>query len=195
MSVREFALVDHASRLVTHMADEMGLWPTSLLLLALPACAALVFYSRGLTMNDGPKLATWIGTLIAGAGLMLYRIWKVAGVVETEAVDAFLFHVVVSSAAIVLAGPLVCRLYLKWISGQTTERERMPGLPGLRAWLSPWNVMHCAAICFCIWNGFTITILLVVPMVFGPLLAYPLRQTARAAHRQWLANRIGHKIG
>jgi hypothetical protein len=77
-----------------------------------------------------------------------------------------------------LAVPFVIRLYRKWIGGQLTEVEKLPGVDGVRAWLGVGNVICASLIPICIWLVFGYSPIGIWALTFGALLAYPLLNMA-----------------
>jgi hypothetical protein len=47
-------------------------------------------------------------------------------------------------------------LYLKWILGEVSEAEKRDGMDGIRAWLSPGNVLLALIISFCSWQDMNV---------------------------------------
>jgi hypothetical protein len=74
--------------------------------------------------------------------------------------------------------PFVTSLYRKWIGGNLTEGEKLPGIEGVRAWLSVGNVISAIIISFCLCALFDFSFLGAVALMFGLVLVYPLLKTA-----------------
>jgi len=72
----------------------------------------------------------------------------------------------------------VTNLYRKWIRGYLTEAEKLPGIEGVRAWLSVGNVISAIIISFCLCALFDFSFLGAVALMFGLVLVYPLLKTA-----------------
>jgi len=72
----------------------------------------------------------------------------------------------------------VTNLYRKWIRGYLTEAEKLPGIEGVRAWLSVGNVISAIIISFCLCALFDFSFLGAVELMFGLVLVYPLLKTA-----------------
>lgn len=95
--------------------------------------------------------------------------------------DAHLFQnleIVCVVAAAGLVFPLlvafVLRLWGRWIGGQTTAEERLPGAAGLQAWFSASNVAVALLLIVCAWLGHDISPLLTTVVLGAILAAQPL---------------------
>jgi hypothetical protein len=76
----------------------------------------------------------------------------------------------------ILVISLTIKLYEKWINNRLSDSERLPGPPGIRAWLSGWNLLASLSILLCVW-GFTqvpIWGLFAGLLAVGALLLYPI---------------------
>jgi hypothetical protein len=80
-----------------------------------------------------------------------------------------------------LAVPFVVRLYRKWIGGQLSGVEKLPGRDGVRAWLTPGNLICAILIPICAWLVFKVSLPAMFALTFGLLLAYPVFNMASAA--------------
>jgi hypothetical protein len=80
-----------------------------------------------------------------------------------------------------LVFPFAVRLYHKWISGQLTDAEKLPGLDGVRAWLGVGNLVCATLIPVCVWLLFGTSLAIMFALTFGLLLAYPIFTLASAA--------------
>lgn len=72
-----------------------------------------------------------------------------------------------------LSAPFAVRLYRKWIGGHLTDAEKLPGMDGVRAWLSPGNFICAILIPICAWQAFQVSLPAMFALTFGLLLAYP----------------------
>lgn len=79
-----------------------------------------------------------------------------------------------------LAVPFAVRLYRKWIGGQLTDSEKLPGMDGVRAWLTPGNLICATLIPICAWQVFQVSLPAMFMLTFGLLLAYPAFNLASA---------------
>lgn len=80
-----------------------------------------------------------------------------------------------------VAFPFVVRLYRKWIGGHLTDAEKLPGMDGVRAWLSPGNLICAVLIPVCAWQAFKFPLPAMFALTFGLLLAYPVFNLASAS--------------
>lgn len=69
--------------------------------------------------------------------------------------------------------PFVTRLYVKWIGGKMTPAERAGGAVGVRAWLSPSNVIMAIVVAVMAWLVFDYPLVLMLLITFGLLLITP----------------------
>jgi hypothetical protein len=69
--------------------------------------------------------------------------------------------------------PFVVRLFRKWIGGHLTDAEKLPGMDGVRAWLSVGNLICAILIPICAWQVFQVSLPAMFALTFGLLLAYP----------------------
>ena len=76
--------------------------------------------------------------------------------------------------------PFVVRLYRKWIGGDLTDAEKLPGMDGVRAWLGVGNVICAVLLPICAWQVFQVSLPAMFALTFGLLLAYPLFNMASA---------------
>ncbi len=69
---------------------------------------------------------------------------------------------------------LAAKLYTRWIGGQFTAEEKLPGADGVRAWLRGGNLVVAAMIPLFAWLGYGWSFPVVLIVTLGTLLAYPL---------------------
>ncbi|HTJ00661.1 MAG TPA: hypothetical protein VL527_17395, partial [Dongiaceae bacterium] len=74
--------------------------------------------------------------------------------------------------------PFLVRLHRKWIGGQVTEAEKLPGSAGVRAWLGAGNIICAALLAICLNQLFGVSFLAATTLTFGLLLIYPLLMLA-----------------
>ena len=89
-----------------------------------------------------------------------------------------IFQTFCATLLLLTAVPFVTRLYRKWIGGHLTEAEKLPGIDGVRAWLSVGNIICAALIPICVWQVFSYSPFAIAALTFGLLLAYPLLNMA-----------------
>ena len=150
-----------------------------------------------------------LAALVSGAGMIIYRrqtglsLWQsfflsvlAAGVaalaVAYEASkpiyrrsDSFydnqVFLLVCAGLLPLLALPFLIQLYRKWIGGHLTDAEKLPGMDGVRAWLTPGNLICAVLIPICVWRIFDVSLPVLFALTFGLLLAYPVFNMATAS--------------
>jgi len=69
--------------------------------------------------------------------------------------------------------PLAIKLYDKWINARLTPEEKLAGIDGVRAWLTPGNLICCLGTAFCSWQGYKANYWGVLILLLGALIAYP----------------------
>lgn len=81
---------------------------------------------------------------------------------------------------VVFVVPFALRLYNKWTGTSLEPEEKAPGAAGVRAWLSPWNLVVAVAIALCaLAYGFSFWGVLALNIAL--LLAYPTVRTLTAS--------------
>jgi len=75
------------------------------------------------------------------------------------------------------AVPFITKLYRKWIGGYLADAEKLPGIEGVRAWLSVGNVIAATTISICLWALFDFSFFGALTLTFGLVLVYPLLKT------------------
>ena len=73
---------------------------------------------------------------------------------------------------------IVARLYQKWIAGKLSEGERLPGVPGFKAWFHWSNLAFTAVFVATTHFVFEIPIFPLLLVTLGAFAAYPLITTA-----------------
>ncbi|MEW6239022.1 MAG: hypothetical protein AB1656_26880 [Candidatus Omnitrophota bacterium] len=69
--------------------------------------------------------------------------------------------------------PLAIKLYDKWINARLTPDEKLPGIDGVRAWLTPGNLICCLGTAYCSWQGYQTNFWGVLVPLLCALIAYP----------------------
>lgn len=69
--------------------------------------------------------------------------------------------------------PLLIRMYRKWTGTLLTDRERLAGVEGVRAWLGGGNLVLAAMIALAGWVGLGYSFWAILALAVGLLLAYP----------------------
>ncbi len=96
--------------------------------------------------------------------------YRTTFIIARNATDGMVFY----TGILVLTGiPLAAKFYQAWIGGVATERERQPGVAGVRAWLSPIGLLLALGVSISAANGFDYSFLAVFILIIGALVAYP----------------------
>lgn len=147
-------------------------------LLILWAVVGLVLYNRRF-LGSGWGALWALGALAAGAALSIsffgesdpfFRQMPFTGrSSEIERVLAVVCH----GAVVIFAIPLAIRLFNKWTGRSLTDAEKVAGGEGVRAWLSPGNVVLAVLVSLCAWQGYQYSFWVVLGLTAGLVLAYP----------------------
>lgn len=86
----------------------------------------------------------------------------------------FYFGMSAAALAICLLCAFTLRLWGRWVDDRATAEERLPGLPGVRAWFSTANVLVGVSLVATLWYGFDFSPLLTTIAVTVALAAAPL---------------------
>jgi hypothetical protein len=152
------------------------------LLLILPLVAlflglvyGLVFsYHRYTGLSRGKALVVLLASMIAGGLRIYYRYETLRHFInnsnEVEMTDA----AVAAGLFVAFLTAFALRLWGRWIGVSATAEERLPGLPGIRAWFCASNVFVGGMIVLTAWLGYDISALLALVVVAALLAAYPL---------------------
>lgn len=145
-----------------------ALWMIGLLVQSVAWLAGGTFYARYIGLSRWPSAALWVLSFVmAMVGLeVLFQRGRLAG---QGVFHGFIFVTLFS----MLAVPFVIRLYRKLVGGQLTDAEKLPGLDGVRAWLSPGNFICAIFIPVCAWQAFQVSLPAMLALTFGLLLVYP----------------------
>jgi SHOCT-like protein len=149
-----------------YLAPLIGFFVMTMLVVWLIAGTAICRYT-GLTRGKSALL--WM--LAIGLSICLGLSERAASIRHYQNTGKFesftLFEQICALVLPLLAIPFAVRIYRKLIGGQLTEPEKLPGMDGVRAWLTPGNLI-CAIlipICASVPQMFILT--------FGSLLIYP----------------------
>ena len=118
----------------------------------------------GLSRANGWLLG--IAVVGAAVGTFIYRHLKMPEATPLQ---------VLAAGCLVLFGlPLVVKIYRAWIGAYATELEKVPGTAGIRAWLSPANIILALLVSFCAAYGFDYQFFVIFTLTLLILLAYPI---------------------
>lgn len=130
-------------------------------------------YTRYTGLSRWQSAMLWFlsfGVAIIGLAILIPRGMREDG----EIIKLIVFVIVLSTLSV----PFAIRLYRKWIGGHLTEAEKLPGIDGMRAWLSVGNIICAVLIPICVWQVFGYSPFAIAALTFGLLLAYPLLNLA-----------------
>ena len=141
-------------------------------------------YRRYTGLTRGKSALLWLLAIVLPVGVGIFFL----GVTHTNFPylsrsneDPVLWILISSILLWLLALPFGVKLYRKWIGGQLTEAEKLPGIDGVRAWLTPGNLICAILIPICAWQAFQISLPAMFALTFGLLLVYPVFNMASAA--------------
>jgi hypothetical protein len=134
------------------------------------AAVAWIFYRRYTGLSGG--LSALLGLLAAGLAVGL--VCFVGTMPNNSGMRPVLRGLIGAALLSFLAVPFVTQLSRKWIGGQMTEAEKLPGIAGVRAWLGFGNIICATLIPICVWQFFGFSPIGFWAFTFGALLAYPL---------------------
>lgn len=131
----------------------------------------MFYYMRYSAIERERALFLWAGTVLAtGVWLFLYlsrsNDW---GVRDVDSAQTMLAAVL----CVLIAVPFVVRLWSKWVQGNLTDAERLPGTEGWRTWLSSGNIIPALLIAVLAWKGFQLPLPLMLFTTLGALAVYP----------------------
>jgi hypothetical protein len=142
------------------------------LLAATIYCATYVFRRYTGLSREASYLAL-IGSAIACGVRIYYRAEEAKPLMHRSHDVEVGFTVAASGIFILFLVPFVLRLWGRWIGDSATDEERLPGLPGIRAWFSPANIFVGIMLVVSAWLGYAMSPLLCSAVVVALLVAYP----------------------
>jgi hypothetical protein len=125
----------------------------------------------GVTRAGGYLLA--IGTVIASIATGIYVEVQLDRTDKYLPRDEKMSRALIAGLFVLTTLPLAIKLYRSWIGGHVTVQEKTPGAVGVRAWLSPANLVLGLSVSICAAKGFDYPFLGVLSFVILALLAYP----------------------
>lgn len=155
------------------MSSNHPTWAIGALLpLVLIVLGLAFYYVRYSAIPRERALALWAATVLAtGLWVILYLIRSNGRTFLNEEEAVLTFSAMV--LCILVAVPFLVRLWSKWVQGNLTEAERSPGAAGWRAWFSGGNIIVALIISFLAWQGFQISLPLMLFATLGALAMYP----------------------
>ena len=126
----------------------------------------------------------WIGSLILAGALTAYRIEQMENVLRSAHGQQEVKYTIMLASGFLLIPAialLAAKLYHRWIGGQFTAEEKLPGADGVRAWLRGGNLIVAALIPLFAWLGYDWSFPVILLVTMGALLAYPLLNFSHSA--------------
>jgi len=115
---------------------------------------------------------------VIGIGVLIYNFHEIHSTMQGSFNEQQLFRIITQFLAkgmlVLFLLPFLLRLYRKWTEGVLTENEKLPGMDGIRAWLSPGNLICCFMISFCAWLGFNYSFWGAIMLTLGSCALYPI---------------------
>ena len=134
--------------------------------------ATLLLYLYYTGMRRGPAVGAWFLTFAIAVGVGVYRFERYERVFRGND-DDLVTSCFFLGMLIVIGTAFGIRLYRKWLDQQLTEEERAGGIRGLRAWLSPANLIVATLVSICAWQGLGWSVVLMLAFTIGLLLLWP----------------------
>ena len=165
-----------ADRVIQHIVVQP--FPAWLLLMfGMLAALMLLYYARYIGIGRGKAFLLWLGSVVVGAVVVgsrypPFRPWSPYP--DAYSATMGLSGIVSAGLLVVLVVAFVAKLYLKWLCGKATEKERAAGTAGVRVWLGGGNLIWCLLIALCAWHGFGYSFWAVLVLTVGAVVAYPL---------------------
>ena len=119
----------------------------------------------------------WIGSLIVAGALTAYRIEQMENILRSARGQQEVNYTIMLASGFLLIPAitlLAAKLYHRWIGGQFTAEEKLPGADGVRAWLRGGNLIVAGLIPLFAWLGYGWSFPVILLVTLGVLLAYPL---------------------
>jgi hypothetical protein len=155
----------------------------AVILIAAVAMTGIILYRRYTGLRQGKAALLWLLGVALTVGFVIYEQQQN----ETHNYrNIFGGPISLSCLACAIGLPLLglpflVRLHRKWIGGQVTEAEKLPGIDGVRAWLGAGNIICATLLAICLTNLFDLRFLAALALTFGLLLIYPFLKTATHA--------------
>ncbi len=133
-----------------------------------------LFWFRSYTgLARGHAFLASLGSVIAGGFRSYSELRGGHGALLGDKMDAVLSGFAAGAIILFLAA-LALRLWGRWVGDKSTPEERLPGLPGIRAWFCFANVTVGIAIAVCAWLGYDFSPVVSTAGIGGLLAAAPL---------------------
>ena len=178
-----------SASLFTHpiLATSVRIGPFVALFIGLALIAALLllgsaFLRRWLGVGREQSYLLTVATVLAAAGYWAYRVYQVdqlyrRSILQSQDRDVAITAAVCSGLLVFFGVPLALKLYRAWIGAHISEAEKLPGAAGLRAWLSPTNLVFAILVSTCAAFAFNYSFLTTFILLLLALLAFPIINT------------------
>jgi hypothetical protein len=138
------------------------------------AVAAMILLRRYLHIGREGGWLLGVAIVLSAAGAGAYHGFQLYGVAP-DPFSAREVPAILSASFLVICGAsLVIKIHRAWMGIHITDAEKLPGIAGIRAWLSPTNVILALITSFCAWYGFGYPFLPIFALAALILLAYPI---------------------
>ena len=144
------------------------------ILCGVAAVAAMICLRRYLGVGREGGWLLGVAIVLSAAGAGAYHGFQLYGVAPDQFSERE-FPAILSASFLVICGAsLVIKIHRAWMGIYITDAEKLPGIAGIRAWLSPTNVILALITSFCAWYGFGYPFLVIFALAVLILLAYPI---------------------
>jgi hypothetical protein len=152
--------------------------------LIIPAFFFLGFFRRFTGLERRHAVMVWFGSLVIAGATTGYRIEQMESVLRMARGRQEIDYTIMLASGFLLvpaAAMLAGKLYHRWIGGQFTAEEKLPGADGVRAWLRGGNLIVAGLIPLFAWLGYGWSFPVILLVTLGSLLAYPLLNFSRGS--------------
>ena len=159
-----------------HGVSFISLLLIALIVLCVGWLAFGTIYTRYIGLTRWRAALLWVLSFAAAMVGLVIRLSS--GTREDKEIINSIFFIII---LFMFSAPFGVRLYRKWVGSQLTDAEKLPGMDGVRAWLTTGNLICAILIPICAWQTFKFSLPAMFALTFGLLLAYPVFNMASAA--------------
>jgi hypothetical protein len=159
-----------------HGVSFISLLLIALIVLCVGWLAFGTIYTRYIGLTRWRAALLWVLSFAAAMVGLVIRLSS--GTREDKEIINSIFFIII---LFMFSAPFGVRLYRKWVGSQLTDAEKLPGMDGVRAWLTTGNLICAILIPICLWQTFQFSLPAMFALTFGLLLAYPVFNMASAA--------------
>jgi len=134
-------------------------------------CLLVLFGRRYLGLGRGDGWLLCIAVIAAAIGTGFYVGFHLP---RSTGSEEGLTRILCAGLLVLFGIPLVLKVYRAWIGVYVTEAEKLPGTPGIRAWLSPANMILALITSLCACYGFGYPFFAIFALSVIILLTYPI---------------------